>query len=181
MDGLIIAIAGGTAGVFLTLMAGVPRAVRDHDRLVAQTDEDLAQWVSDECVRLERALSGHLNSAGKQLYSGAYLRGIAHLKEEALHLYRDQERQARARLGEWSGAEGTVHWLWRKAQRRPFPTLMTPGQAKPILDGWRADVSSGGHSAPVSDPTKLPLSWATGKYGDEARPWDRFLPEVPGE
>jgi hypothetical protein len=181
MNSLVIAAAGGSAGAILTLVAGVPGAIRNHDRLVAQTDADLAQWVADECVQLERELEGHKNEAGPQLYSGSYLRGVAHLKAGALHRYRDEDRAAQQRVGEWRDAEGFLHWLVRRFWTfSAFPGLGTPEKVAPILDGWREDVSEGSIAAPVSDPTRRSLDWAIGKYGSDAKAWDRFLPGREG-
>ena len=98
MDALI-ALVGGSAGAVLTLLFRVPGDIRDHNRLVKQVDDDLAQWVADDCVVLERELRGKMNTAGQQLYAGSYLAGIAHSKEQTLHRYRDQERQALMRIG----------------------------------------------------------------------------------
>lgn len=175
MDGLLIALAGGSAGAILTLLAGVPGAIRNHDRLVAQADDDLAQWISDECVRLERELNDYQKEAGRRLDAESYLQGIAHLKEGALHRYRDEERLVQSRVGEWHDAEGFVHWLLRRLWFfYSFPSLETPEKVSPILDGWREDAARGLLSAPVSDPTKRPLDWALRKYGVEAEPWDRY-------
>ncbi len=176
MDALI-ALVGGSAGAVLTLLSRVPGDIRNHNRLVKQVDDDLAQWVADDCVVLERELRGKMNGAGQQLYAGSYLTGIAHSKEQALHRYRDQERQALMRVGEWRDAEGFLHRCLRRLPGMSvFPELRTPEAVEPILAGWREEVSAGGHSAPVSDPTQRPLEWAAHKYSQEAKPWDRFLP-----
>jgi len=175
MNGLLIAVAGGSAGAILTLLAGVPGAIRNHDRLVAKADDDLAQWISDECVRLERELDDYKSEASLRLAADSYLRGIAHLKEGALHRYRDEERLVQSRVGEWRDAEGFVHWLLRRLWFfYSFPSLETPEEVSPILDGWREEVSRGLVSAPVSDPTQRSLDWALRKYGVQAEPWDRY-------
>jgi hypothetical protein len=166
VDALLIALAGGSAGAILTMLAGIPHAIRNHDRLVAQVDDDLAQWISDECVRLERAVEAYNEEFARQLDAKTFLRGVAHLHEEALHRYRDQQRSAEARIGEWRDAEGTLHRLLRRFWFfTPFSRLGTPERAEPILDSWREDVSRNLVSAPVSDPTKRSLAWAVEKYG----------------
>jgi hypothetical protein len=179
MDPLLTALLGGSIGSIITLIGtltiGIPAEVRHHDRLATEYDEDLAQWVSDECVRLERELAKHMNSAGNQLYSGAYLAGIAGLKEEALHLYRDQERAAERRRAALLDDEGWRHRTYRWwIVRDQLPELTTPAKAAPILDGWREEVRGSGGSAPVSDPTKRSLDWAVRKYSEGEKPWDRF-------
>src|SRR5262249_35584773 len=123
MDALI-ALVGGSAGAVLTLLLRVPGDIRNHNRQVKEVDDDLGQWVSDECVVLERELRGRMNKAGQQLYTGPYLTRIAHSKEQALHRYRDQERQAFARVGEWRDAEGLLHRCLRRLPGvETFPTL----------------------------------------------------------
>jgi hypothetical protein len=169
LETLGVALAGGSVGAILTRMLGLPAEVKDHNREVREIDERLAQWVSDECVRLERELERHKNqSASKgQHTAGAYVRGIAHIKERFLHLYRDQERQAEGRISVLRDAEGPLHRLWRLiAFEGGLPELITPTRAEVILDGWRAEVVVDGVGrAPVSDPTRRPLSWAIEKYG----------------
>jgi hypothetical protein len=179
MDPVLTALLGGSIGSIITLAGtltiGIPAEVRHHDRLAIEYDEDLAQWVSDECVRLERELAGHMNGAGSQLYSGSYLSGIATLKEETLHLYRDQERAAERRRAALLDDEGWRHRAYRWwIVRDQLPLLTTPTKAAPILDGWREEVQGSGGSAPVSDPTKRPLGWAIGKYSAGEEPWKRF-------
>ena len=147
MDALI-ALVGGSAGAVLTLLFRVPGDIRNHNRLVREVDEDLAQWVSDDCVVLERELRGQMNTAGQHLDDGSYLTGVAHSKEQALHRYRDQERQALAKVGEWHDAEGFLHRCLRRLPGvKAFPTLSTPEVVEPILAGWREDVLTGPHSS----------------------------------
>jgi hypothetical protein len=168
VETLLIALAGGSIGVLLTLLLSVPADVRHHDRQAYEYDDDLGQWVSDERVRLERELERHRNEmAGRgQLYSGAYLRGIAHIKEACLHAYRDQERDAERKRAALRDAEGWRHRLWRAVAPRhsQLPELRSPERVTPILDQWRAEVDFRGDKAPVSDPTRRPLEWALKKY-----------------
>jgi hypothetical protein len=168
VDSLIAALAGGSIGSVVTLLAGVPAQVKRHNTQVQQWDDDLGQWVSDECVELERKLIGNKNSAGNQLYSGSYLTGAAHIKEQFLHAYRDEERGARQRRAALLDDEGLRHKVWRRATLRgPLPELHTPDHAAGILDQWRKEVRRDGDTAPVSDPTHRPLEWAIEKYADD--------------
>ncbi len=168
MEPLLIAVAGGVAGVILTLVVRVPSDIRKHNRLVYQVDDDLAQWVSDECVHLERELNRHKNKAGNQLYAGSYLHGIAHIKERFLHRYRDQERQARAKVGEWQDAEGLLHrivrWTWWADS---FPSLNTPEAAAPILEGGEKTYRRADIQPPSA--TQLGDRWNLGRSKSTAR------------
>ncbi len=178
MDVLLALLVGSIGAVLtlvVTLTVGVPVEVRHHNREAREIDEDLAQWISDECVRLERELRGNRNSAGNQLYTGAFLGRIAGSKEDALHQYRDQERLARRRRAMLLDDEGWRHrWYRRWIAGGRLPELGTPAKAEAILDGWREKVTGRGGEAPVSDPTKRPLAWALGKYGGDPKHWDRY-------
>jgi hypothetical protein len=55
-----IAVAGGSIGTLLTLLSGVPEPIWHHDRQISDVDADLAQWVADAMVPLERAAKGAL-------------------------------------------------------------------------------------------------------------------------
>lgn len=169
LETLGVALAGGSIGAILARSLGVPVQVRDHNRQAAEYDEDLGQWVSDECVRLERALLRHENesAATGQRTSGSYVTGIAHVKETFLQAYRDQERSAERKLAALQDSEGWGHRAWRWVMRKgQLPELKTGEKAAAILDGWRAEVSvKGVGTAPVSDPTRRSLAWAVDKYG----------------
>lgn len=163
---LAIALAGGSVGSVITLAVGVPEQVRHDDRRIRDLDDDLAQWIADEMVRLEReavVLRNRLASEG-QLEAGTYLVQLAHLKEGALHAYRDQERAAERARGAIRDSEGSRHAIWRWVRRRRLPELGTPSATEGLLDLWRGEVRRGDGTAPVSDPTKRSLAWAVGKY-----------------
>ena len=166
---ILTALLAGSIGVLVTLAFSAAEAVRRHNTLVKDTDADLAQWVSDECVRLERAIQGTRNKMASQGQgtSGAYLRAVAHLKEETLHRYRDRETEAQRAVQAVRDGEGMGHRLLRRSGRfGPMPEIETPDKVGPVLDGWRSEVRTDWGASPVSDPTKRPLSWALGKYGN---------------
>lgn len=169
---LIAAVIGGTVGSALTALATVPGQVREHDRLIGEYDEDLAQWVADEVVRLKAELRKTTNEyaarpegQGTQLYSGAHARALARVKEDFLQLYRDQERGAERRRADLRDREGGRHALWRLTTRRgALPELETPAKAEPVIDSWRADATVEGlEPAPVDDPTRRTLEQAVGE------------------
>lgn len=82
-------------------------------------------------------------------------------KEEALHAYRDQERQALRFRAELEAREEWAHQLWRKVTRRPLPRITTVERAKPILDFRRkGETFDETPAAPVEDPTTRPLDRA---------------------
>lgn len=166
-----IALAGGSIGSVLTLLAGVPEQVKHNNRRAEHLDADLRQYVSDECVRLEREVRGLKNRLASQgqLYSGAIQRAEAHAKEEVLHRYRDQLTRAEREWQALRDSEGLRHRAWRRLGRGgSLPALTADEAAQPILDGWwRAPVPAADRAEPypVSDPTRRPLEWALDKYG----------------
>lgn len=152
---------------------GVPGEVRHHNRLVDEWDDDLGQWVADECVRLERDLREHKNknAAAGHLYSGSMLTEAAHLKENFLHAYRDQERAALRHRDALKVSEGLRHRLWRSIARKGgLPDLQSPDLVNDILDRWRDPIEFQGATSPVSDPTRRSLDWAIDKYGKTGFP-----------
>lgn len=161
-----IALAGGSVGSLITLAVGVPEHVRHDDRRIRDLDAELAQWVADEMVRLERDAVGLRNrlAAEEQLNAGTYLVQLAHLKEGALHAYRDQQRAAERRRSAIRDSEGFRHAIWRRIRRRRLPELSAPAASGALLDLWRGEVRRGEDAAPVSDPTKRSLAWAVSKY-----------------
>jgi hypothetical protein len=163
--GAIITLVG-------TLTVGVPTEVRHHNRQVAEYDDDLAQWVSDECVRLERILEAKGKSTKTKLSADEFLREAAEVKEQVLHEYRDQQTIAERKRAAMLDDEGWRHRVWRR-WREPS-ALTAPDRAAPILDGWRDEVRRGLLTAPVSDPTQRPIDWAVERYAKDQRPWDRY-------
>jgi hypothetical protein len=140
----------------------VPGEVEEHDRLARQRDEDLAQWVADDHLRLGRELRkivGEHSSRG-HLHSGVLGRSLAHAKERALHAHRDQERAAQRFIDELAAKETWLHRDHRRQRGREPLRLTAPARAQPALDCWRD--SSWAHppgvaSAEVEDPTRRTL------------------------
>lgn len=141
-------------------LARVPGEVRSHDRLLADRDEDLATWVADEKLRLDRRLDEILDELNPQglLWSGQRNLLRARAKEARLHLWRDQEREAQRFRAGLEAKEEWAHRLWRTIRGRPFPPLATPLRAEPVLDHWREGESfEGSPVCPVNDPTRRTL------------------------
>jgi hypothetical protein len=170
VNDFVIALAGGAVGTLLvgTVVAGVRilAAWRDldvHDREVREHDEDLAQRVVDDHIRLKRRLDkirGQLN-ARNLLYSGEYGRQIGEEKEHALQLYRDQERAAERTVAVIADREGWLHQTFRGWRDQPLPELTAPRRVETVLDAWRAPptkhLSSSDVAAPLRDPTRRTL------------------------
>lgn len=148
MDAFLIALSGGSVGAVLTWLLGqgaqvraVPRDVEEHNRLACERDEDLAQWVADDHLRLERELRGITNrmaapgpGEGTQLYTGAHGRALANAKERALHGYRDQQRLAERFFAGLAAQEGGWHRAHRRQERVPPLALTSLERIEAVLD-----------------------------------------------
>jgi hypothetical protein len=163
VESLVIGIAGGVGVALVLWLVRAPGEVRDHDRLLAERDEDLGTWVADEHLELERELGRILErlSAQNLLWSSTRLAQRAGAKEQVLHAYRDQERQARRFRAELEAREEWPHKVWRKLRGGPLPTLTASERVQPILDVWReAESYEGSPICEVSDPTRRTLETA---------------------
>lgn len=160
MDPLVAALAGGAVGAGTASLARVPAQVRRHNRLVVEYDQDLANWVADESVRLERELqrtSRRFVESGTQ-GQNAHARALAQLKEESLRAYRDSELAAKQRRSALRDEEGWQHDVWRWITvRGQLAPLRTPRKVQPILDTWREPVGFDELSVQISDPTSRDL------------------------
>jgi hypothetical protein len=146
------ALAAGAVGslitlgvAFIALLIRAPREVRSHDRRVDERDASLADWVGDRDVALRRDIGAkHEELADRE---GEPARQIGRLKQDALHQWRDQERQASNEIGAIYDAEGPLHAAWRWRAGAPQKSLTTPARAEPVLNMWREAPSS------LDDPT----------------------------
>jgi hypothetical protein len=166
MNDLVIALAGGAVGSLVTWGFGlaarwraIPSEIEEHDRLARHRDEDLAQWVADDHLRLSRELSGIVveKAAVGLLYSGSLASALNFAKERALHAYRDQERQALRFVDELAAQET---WFHRKQSRRSPLGLTAPRRVQPVLDRWRDPAwgqPPGVVVLPFDDPTQRTL------------------------
>jgi hypothetical protein len=119
------------------------REIDATDRFVADRDEDLASWVADRSLALERELAAKTEQLNKEnlFYSGAHGTALAKIKERALHEYRDQERQAERDVALARERETWLHAFWRRRLGRPFSTLIAPQRAQSVLDAWRSSIT----------------------------------------
>lgn len=163
---------GGAISPALIALATVPAQVRRHDRLIRERDEELALWVADDDVLLDRKLAEEIGELGKVpgLSPQHYPPALAQVKEGILQRYRDQERAAENRRAELRDDERWRHAVYRRLLRRPLPELETPQRAQPVLDEWRVDAEYQGHTAPVNDPTRRTLDGALSELPPESRP-----------
>jgi succinate dehydrogenase flavin-adding protein (antitoxin of CptAB toxin-antitoxin module) len=182
MDLLVAALAGGAAGAAIAALARVPSQVRAHDRLVAEYDEELGNWVADESVRLERELKRATRRLTESDETGehAHARALAQVKEESLRAYRDSELAARNQRTALRDTEDWQHDLWRWVTARgQLPPLRMPRKAKPIIDSWREPVSFGDVSVEVNDPTSRGLDELLAELAEKQAAAEEGRPRTP--
>ena len=171
----LVALGGGAIGSVLTAalaaggrLFGARHEIDAHDRFVRDRDEDLASWVADRSLALERQLAEKTEELNKDniFYGGPHGVALARLKERALHEYRDQERQAQRDVALAGEQEIWMHSFWRRRDGRPFPGLENLERALPVLDAWRSSVTRHGDSPiEVVDPTRKGLREAVQDAG----------------
>lgn len=82
-------------------------------------------------------------------------------KEQTLHAWGDEEREALRFRAELEAREEWAHRLWRRLTRRVLPEITTAARAKPMLDSWReGETYDETPPAPVDDPTMRTLDSA---------------------
>lgn len=161
---LAIAIIGGAVGsVAAALLAAfgrlraVPGQVARHGRLAAERNADLEAWVDDDTRRLEREEESIVEEH-KRLglsESGQLDRALADSRTDALHCYRDQERQRRRDIDELLGAESWMHRRHRRNRGLEAPSLSAAERVQPVLDYWRQSIRRGNRlTVDVRDPTR---------------------------
>jgi hypothetical protein len=164
---VLTAIAAGAFGAvfasaltLLVWLSGVPGDIEEHDRLVAERDEDLASWVADEKVRLDlerKEILARLSAKGL-LHSGTRISQLAEANERTLHAYRDQERAAKRFAARLRGKERFAHRISRRWRGMPFPEFTAVTRAAPVLAHWRQPESyEGAPAREVDDPTARTL------------------------
>lgn len=162
---LLTAILGGSVAVAGRSLA-IPSEVRANDADVAERDDALATWVADRHHALGMELRGIRNTlaAQGQHTTGTLDTQLASAKPGALHEYRDEARRAARDVALIRAREGSLHRLWRWGRRQPFPALVTPDSAQPVLNTWRrapGEVSSD-RPTPVEDATARTLEGVIG-------------------
>jgi hypothetical protein len=150
------------AGLVARSSAG-PREVKADDRMAADRDADLEEWVLDETVVLRRRLASVRAglAARGALYSGDYGYQIGLEKEKSLQAYRDQERQAARDVARIFDREGWLHTVWRVCVRQRRYELVAHLRVEPVVNVWRSPptkhLSSADKPAPIDDPTQRTL------------------------
>jgi hypothetical protein len=150
---LLIAVVGGSAGTVLTQLFAASRDVDRDDRLIADRDESLAQWVADQHVELKRQMHTVVQkaNAAEVLGGGAVPAGHAVVKAKTLHLFRDQRTEARRFVADLEIEERWAHRLWRRVRDKPMRQLQTPARAEAVIEVWREGLSA------ENDPTRRTL------------------------
>jgi predicted nucleotide-binding protein len=117
-------------------------------REVEYLNEDARRWIADRDRALQGELaqrSGEMRARG-QGYSGAHLVGLAHLRRQALHEYRDEISRMRRRYREVCDATPAGEEI---------PRFELDGASRDTLVRWREPVRVSGmeDSKNVDDPT----------------------------
>ena len=127
--------------VLLTLVleraANVPRDIRRNDDRVRNRDEDLRTWIEDDDRQLKQEqlrilASESVKSAGPDLSIFLYQQA----KDQLVHRYRDQLRDAERIRREVVLSEQVPHRILRWFRSRPLPTISAPHDVAETLAHW---------------------------------------------
>jgi len=164
---------GGQAVIVALITAWLVRAqgsrrdVSEHDRRVADLNQDLQRWVLDRDRELHNELAliaayarnPHLEGeivgrlialrapvpdelkqhpAGSQYDSGAHLRWRAEAARQALHEWRDEATRKRREYRDTMASEGRVASWVRGRRGQGAPRLVLPEPGREALARWRA-------------------------------------------
>lgn len=127
--------------VLLTLVleraANVPRDIRRNDDRVRNRDEDLRTWIEDDDKQLKQEqlrilASESVKSAGPDLSIFLYQQA----KDQLVHRYRDQLRDAERIRREVVLSEQVPHRILRWFRSRPAPAISAPSDLAETLAHW---------------------------------------------
>lgn len=127
--------------IMLTLIvdrgANVFRDIRRNNQSIRDRDEDLSTWIADDKKEARReTLRIYVAEARKTEgpdYSVSQIQGI---KNQVLHRYRDQLRQAERTVRNVELTEQMHHRLVRRLTRNPVPGLTAPSTQAQTIAEW---------------------------------------------
>ena len=133
----------GTLLVVALTLAGergvnVPRDIRRGDERIRNRDEDLRTWIEDDDKELRQELirisvTEARNTVGPDYSVTQYQQA----KDQVLHRYRDQLRDAHRLARNVELSEQLPHRLVRRLFKRPVPSLAAPAEKAAILEQWK--------------------------------------------
>jgi hypothetical protein len=132
-----IAAAVPTILLLLGWLYHLPVVIRRNDERIRNRDEDLRTWIENDDAELRdghlRILLGErVKSAGPDVSLVQYQQ----LKNEVVHRFRDQLRDAERTVRDVALSEQIPHRLMRRLLRKPLPGLMAATVKASTLDHW---------------------------------------------
>ncbi len=140
MIALLYLVLGAVVGLLIQRAYNVPRDIRRHDERIKNRDEDLITWIEDDQKQLRReTISLNIaDSSARRRKMPPYLLAFQQqqLKDQVLHRYRDQLRDAERVARDVELSEQLPHRLTRRALHRPVPALTAPAAKADTIEGW---------------------------------------------
>jgi hypothetical protein len=134
------AILGGGAVIALGFkrVLDVPKDIRLHNERVRNADQDLDSWITDTDKKLGIELQRtHNEMAAKgQLYSGARVRELDHVRDQVMEACRNRHREVERLRREIALTERWSHKLLRKITGNPLPRITAHKHHADILASW---------------------------------------------
>ena len=139
MEAVLLLIVGAVASVVISRGYNVPREVRRDNRRIEHANQDLATWIEDEQKGQRRARIRSIIERQQALEKGGPDYSLTQLqaaKDEVLHRYRDQRREAERLVMEIEDEEQAPHRVWRWIKHLPVPQLTAPAENVETVAGW---------------------------------------------
>lgn len=118
---------------------GAGGEVAEHDRRIAEINEDLRRWIMDRDrvgrVRINEILQQA--RANGVAAGGAMQQAAGKVYAIVLHEYRDQASSRQRVVESLLDTEGRAHVRYRRRHGRPTCVLMLPDNCFKILERWR--------------------------------------------
>lgn len=137
MSPFLIAIVSIIGAFLVERLYNVPRDIRRNDELIRNRDEDLQTWIEDNDAELRKQHLAILAREARKSAGPDYsLVEYQQLKNQIVHRYRDQWRDAERTIRDLALSEQLPHRLARLLLRKPLPELGAPRLKAATLDHW---------------------------------------------
>jgi len=139
--------------VLLTVLAersyNVPREIRRNNERIRNRDEDLRTWIEDDRKQVRREVTRIHVAESRRTDDGPdySVSQIQRVKNDVLHRYRDQRRDAERVVRDVELSEQLPHRLVRRIASRPVPDLAAPGEKADVIAGWETSAEDQMRSA----------------------------------
>jgi len=139
--------------VLVTILAEratlVPREIRRNNERIRNRDEDLRCWLEDRRKHVRREFLRIWMVEAKRIDDGPdySVSQCQKVKDEALHDYREQLREAQRVVRDVSLSEQLLHRAMRRLSNQPILDLMSPSEKAKLIAEWETSAAENRRAA----------------------------------